>query len=100
MASNFFSQHGNNKNVLKNRKKLIKICIIKATPGPDTKTLILKLLRQHPFGMTVTEISQALNRPVSMVNICLRELHSLKEISPQADKRRWSVYAVSRKREK
>lgn len=57
------------------------IYIIKPTPGLTTSERILELLREHPKGMTVREISQALNRPVSMVNICLRSLIISKQVN-------------------
>lgn len=74
------------------------IYIIKATPGLTTTESILELLREHPEGMTVKEISQALNRPVSMVNICLKALYSSGQIYTQPDGIQWVVYAVKGER--
>ncbi|EAZ88462.1 winged helix-turn-helix transcriptional regulator [Crocosphaera chwakensis] len=48
--------------------------IISPTPGPTTKELILELILTHPEGITVKSLSDRLNRPVSMINYCLKDL--------------------------
>ncbi|MEL7039851.1 MAG: winged helix-turn-helix domain-containing protein [Cyanobacteria bacterium J06592_8] len=50
------------------------IRIITPTPGPTTSERILELIRHNPQGMTITELEQHLNRPVSMLQICLKGL--------------------------
>jgi DNA-binding IclR family transcriptional regulator len=54
--------------------------IIKGTSGPSTSEQILELILAHPQGISVREICQTLNRPVSMVQICLNNLKSSKLI--------------------
>lgn len=50
------------------------IRIITPTPGPTTTELVLELIHNHPQGMTIGELQQQLNRPVSMLQICLKGL--------------------------
>ncbi|EAZ93153.1 hypothetical protein CY0110_03754 [Crocosphaera chwakensis CCY0110] len=48
--------------------------IINATPGLTTNEQILELLENYPNGLTAKQLSQLLNRPVSMIQICLKLL--------------------------
>ena len=52
--------------------------IITPTPEPTTTELVLELIHNHPQGLTIGELQQQLNRPVSMLQICLRDLMMLK----------------------
>jgi DNA-binding IclR family transcriptional regulator len=54
-----------------------KIKIIQATPGLKTTERLLILLQNYPEGITMRKLSQQLNRPVSMLNICLKTLISI-----------------------
>lgn len=65
---------------------MIGIKIIDATPGPTTSDLILKLIRKQTTGMTLKQICQTLNRPVSMVQVCLKTLISSKQIFARKSK--------------
>ncbi|NJK47099.1 winged helix-turn-helix transcriptional regulator [Candidatus Gracilibacteria bacterium] len=56
------------------------IQIISATPGPKTTERILELILAHPQGIATKELSDRLNRPVSMVNICLKSLIVSKQV--------------------
>lgn len=56
------------------------IQIVKPTPGPTTTEKILELIFAHPQGITVKEICRSLNRPVSMVQICLKTLQSSRQV--------------------
>ncbi|AFY77102.1 MAG: winged helix-turn-helix domain-containing protein [Hydrococcus sp. C42_A2020_068] len=56
------------------------IQIISATPGPTTTERILELILAHPQGITIKELSNRLNRPVSMVNLCLKPLLTSKQV--------------------
>ena len=62
------------------------IKIIKATPGPKTTERLLNLLQNYPEGITMSKLSQQLNRPVSMVNICLKSLISNKQVNVKLSK--------------
>ena len=53
-----------------------KIKIIKATSGANTTERLLELLPNYPKGITIGKLSKLLNRPVSMLNICLKTLIS------------------------
>jgi predicted transcriptional regulator len=56
------------------------IQIITATPGPTTTERILELILAYPQGITTKELSYRLNRPVSMVNVCLKSLIAARQI--------------------
>ncbi|MGK7878061.1 MAG: winged helix-turn-helix transcriptional regulator [Xenococcaceae cyanobacterium] len=64
------------------------IQIIKATPGPTTTERILELIQAHPQGITIKEICSTLNRPVSMVQYCLKPLISSKQIHARLSENR------------
>ncbi len=53
-----------------------KIQIVIAPPGPTTTERVGELIQNHPEGITVRELSRQLNRPVSMVQHCLKSLIS------------------------
>jgi predicted transcriptional regulator len=59
---------------------ILSIQIISATPGPKTTDRILELILAHPQGITTKELSYRLNRPVSMVNICLKSLIASQQV--------------------
>ncbi len=52
------------------------IRIVKTKPGPTTTEKVLDLILTHPQGITAKEICSKLNRPISMVQICLKSLKS------------------------
>ncbi len=56
------------------------IKIISATPGPTTTEQILELIKSQSTGMTIKEISSQINRPVSMLQVYLKQLVSSKQI--------------------
>ena len=56
------------------------IKIISATPGPTTTEQILELIKSQATGMTIKEISSQINRPVSMLQVYLKQLVSSKQI--------------------
>ena len=51
-----------------------KLCLIEARPGLNTSEKILQILQTHPQGITIKELSVQLNRPISMLQICLKSL--------------------------
>jgi predicted transcriptional regulator len=55
--------------------------IIKATPGLTTNEKILELLEKSPDGLTVKQLSDLLNRPISMIQKCLKILVSAQRIT-------------------
>ena len=71
----------------------MKIIIIKPRGGLTTSEQILNLIQKHSQGITIREISQQLNRPVSMINICLNILIKNKRIHRQLDGTKWIYYA-------
>ncbi|MBE9119115.1 winged helix-turn-helix domain-containing protein [Lusitaniella coriacea LEGE 07157] len=48
------------------------IIIIKARPGKTTAEQALELIDAHPDGISIRELCVTLNRPVSMIQICLK----------------------------
>lgn len=73
------------------------IKIISATPGFNTTEKILDIISHYPQGITTKELSEQLNRPVSMVNSCLKYLMNTKLIYARLDqpKQHWIYYHVS-----
>ncbi len=49
-------------------------------PSPTTTDRLLESIRLHPDGLTVKELSEGLNRPVSMVQICLKTLIANRQV--------------------
>lgn len=68
------------------------IKIVKPTPGLTTTEKILELIFAHPQGITAKEICRFLNRPVSMVQICLKALQSSRQV--YAKKHQNGLYLV------
>ncbi len=51
------------------------MAIIEITPdfsSPTTTDRLIETIRNHPDGLTIRELSDILNRPVSMLQICLK----------------------------
>ncbi|MDJ0732414.1 MAG: winged helix-turn-helix transcriptional regulator [Crocosphaera sp.] len=71
--------------------------IISSTPGPTTKERILELILTHPEGITVKTLSNRLNRPVSMINYCLKDLKGAKFIQAKfnLENQQWVYYPIS-----
>lgn len=71
--------------------------IIAPTPGPTTKERILELIVINPQGITVKELSDRLNRPISMIQYCLKELQTSKIVraahNPQT--KQWVYYPTA-----
>ena len=65
---------------------MIKINIITATPGISTEEQILQLIQSRQTGMTIKEIRKILNRPISMIQVCLKELIASKAIITRKNK--------------
>ncbi len=70
------------------------IILIEATPGPKTNERILELLEANPQGMTIGELSDRLNRPVSMLNHCLKFLIAAKRVQGKLNhnQKQWIYY--------
>jgi DNA-binding transcriptional regulator YiaG len=61
----------------------ITLAIIEIThdcPSPKTIDRLLALLEVHTEGLTIKEIADILNRPVSMVQICLKSLTASRQV--------------------
>lgn len=65
---------------------MIEIQIISATPGLSTREQILRLIQARNTGVTIKEISKLINRPISMIQICLKELIADKAIFTRKNK--------------
>jgi DNA-binding IclR family transcriptional regulator len=68
--------------------------IIAPTPGLTTRDRILELILTHPQGITVKGLSDRLNRPISMVQRCLKDLTALKIVRAKLsqDNKQWIYY--------
>ena len=56
------------------KSAVIEIQIISASPGMSTQEQVLDLIRTRRTGITIKEIKRILNRPISMIQIHLKEL--------------------------
>lgn len=65
---------------------MIEITIISATPGISTREQILQLIQTRNTGITIKEISKLINRPISMIQVCLKELIADKVIFTRQNK--------------
>lgn len=54
----------------------LSIRIVTATPGITTTQQVINLIVAHPQGISAKEISHQLHRPISMIQICLKNLKS------------------------
>ena len=65
---------------------MIEINIISATPGMSTQEQVLQLVRARKTGITIKEIKRILNRPISMIQIHLKELIADKAVITHKNK--------------
>ncbi len=65
---------------------MIEINIISATPGIGTHEQILQLIQTRTTGITIKELSRLVNRPISMIQICLKDLIARKAIFSRKNK--------------
>ena len=65
---------------------MVPIKIIDPQPGKNTQEIVKEIIELRNTGITIKELSQQLNRPVSMLQICLKELISSKEIVARQSK--------------
>jgi DNA-binding transcriptional regulator YiaG len=59
------------------------LAIVEITPDSPSLTTIdrlLELIYQHPDGLTIKELADTLNRPISMLQICLKILISSQKV--------------------
>jgi DNA-binding transcriptional regulator YiaG len=60
------------------------LAIIEITPhfpSPTTTDRLLELIHSHPDGLTVKALADSLNRPVSMIQICLKILTASRKVT-------------------
>ena len=71
--------------------------IISPTPGLTTSQRILEVVLTHPQGITVKGLSDRLNRPISMIQYCLKDLKESKLIQAKLNKtdKQWVYYPVA-----
>ena len=56
------------------------IRIITPTPGLNTKEKVLQVIKERETGITIKEMRHTVNRPISMLQIYLKQLISAKKI--------------------
>lgn len=62
---------------------MVKLIFIEARGGLTTSEMLLQVINENPNGLTLKQLSNIINRPVSMINICLKQLTSRKQIRVQ-----------------
>ena len=65
--------------------------IISATPGLTTQEEVLKKIQEQATGITTKQLSKVLNRPVSMLQVCLKKLIASKQIYSKKSKTSHSI---------
>jgi len=65
--------------------------IISATTGPTTQEEILKIIQEQATGITIKQLNKILNRPVSMLQVCLKQLIFSKKIHSKKSKTSHSI---------
>jgi hypothetical protein len=78
------------------------IKLISGSGGLATTETLLHLINQHPEGSTLKQLSQIINRPVSMINLCLKTLLSQKQVRVRLSQNKMQrlIFPQSLKREK
>ena len=72
---------------------MVKIKFIQPRGGLTTAETILQLIQDNPKGLTMKSISQETNRPISMLNICLRNLIKDKQVKVKlSDNKMQQIY--------
>ncbi len=69
-----------------------KIIIINRSKRLSLEGRILECLFKNPSGLTAKQIANFLNRPVSSINICLKNLISYKQVSRKRNDLNESVF--------
>lgn len=65
---------------------MIEIEIINATPGISTHEQILEIIKARDTGITIKDISKIINRPISMIQVCLKDLIAAEAIVTHQNK--------------
>ncbi len=74
----------------------MEIRILTPTPGKTTTERIIELIQNNPHGLTIGELQQELNRPVSMLQICLKGLIADKLIKKRKQGMQLVYYSVQK----
>ena len=56
------------------------IRIIAPTPGLNTKERVLQIIKERKTGITIKEMKHTVNRPISMLQIYLKQLILAKQV--------------------
>ena len=59
---------------------MVQIKFIQPRGGLTTTEKIMEVIRANPQGVTMKSISREMNRPISMLKICLRNLIKDKQV--------------------
>ena len=75
---------------------MTRITFIQPRGGLTTAERILQLIQDHPQGLTLKSLSQKTNRPISMLNICLRNLIKDKQVKVKlSDNKMQQIYQLT-----
>lgn len=75
---------------------MAKIRFIQARGGLSTTERLLQIIAQNPHGLTLKSLSKEMNRPVSMLNICLNSLIKTKQVKVKlSDNKMQKIYSIS-----
>lgn len=71
------------------------LIFIEARGGLSTSEILLQLIKQNPQGLTLKQLSNSINRPVSMINLCLKQLSNQKQIKIELKGMQRLIYPYS-----
>ncbi len=76
------------------------IKFISSSGGRSTTEKLLEVINQNPDGSTIKQLSQSINRPVSMINIALKTLVSQKQVKVRLSNNRMQKIVFPRLKDK
>lgn len=76
------------------------IKFITGSGGISTIEKLLEVINQNPEGSTIKQLSQSINRPVSMINLALKTLVSQKQVRVRLSNNRMQKIVFPRLKDK
>ena len=67
-------------------EEMYNLVFIQARGGQTMSEKLVEIIREYPQGCTAIELSQRVNRPISMINTYLKGLISSKQVRTRINK--------------
>ena len=72
-------------------EEMYNLVFIKARGGQTMSERLVEIIRENPQGCTAIELSEKVNRPISMINTYIKGLISSKQVRTRMDKKYWKT---------